>query len=302
MGTLEEIVYGIAMQASSASPRSKAQAIYDWMGKNIEYDYERYRAIEAGEDDGHPNHPLTTLKRKKGVCGDQACLYVALARRMGLACWYARVTRDHYGKNVNHACAIVALPEGYLQVDPAYRIFDARHQQYYFEELPELNDFAKSETQYQQSYVSQSNSSSYSQSSYTPQRFTGTFELLDRWTWKPFLFGIMTAVLAGLGIYGVYTESPVFGNLRGRVEHRATASGSTFHTKHGEACFIVDPTAQQSWNEAIFYKEAVNSTLSDQKLLDEYLAADKDGNNWLSAQEVWDARTAARDAYLRSRR
>lgn len=61
----------------------KMRAIYDWVVKNINYDYQKYEKHLDGQYD-NAYGALNTLKTKKGVCYDYAALTAALGRATGV--------------------------------------------------------------------------------------------------------------------------------------------------------------------------------------------------------------------------
>lgn len=61
----------------------KMRAIYDWIVKNIDYDYEKYAKHRSGDYD-NTYGALNTLRTKKGVCYDYAALAAALGRAAGV--------------------------------------------------------------------------------------------------------------------------------------------------------------------------------------------------------------------------
>jgi tetratricopeptide (TPR) repeat protein len=74
------------------------------------------------------------------TCQDYALLYTALAREVGLRCFYVSVENDYTAKPVFHACAAVVLNEKVLLVDPVYRWFGVTHKRYHLE--PDLHVIA----------------------------------------------------------------------------------------------------------------------------------------------------------------
>ncbi|MDO8480409.1 MAG: transglutaminase domain-containing protein [Nanoarchaeota archaeon] len=114
-----------------ATRESKARRIFDWMQQNIDYD----EAFQQDKSFREYATSLETLRRGKGVCGEQAFLYIAMARSVGLESGYVRVTRDYEDEKVHHGCASVNIERGSILVDPAYHQFDINHYEYTF-----LND------------------------------------------------------------------------------------------------------------------------------------------------------------------
>lgn len=67
----------------AVSDREKAKSIYNWLTKNIRYDYKKYlRQINKNFDNKYG--ALNTLETKKGVCYDYSTLFAALGRASGL--------------------------------------------------------------------------------------------------------------------------------------------------------------------------------------------------------------------------
>ncbi|MGB9976894.1 transglutaminase domain-containing protein [Thermovenabulum sp.] len=61
----------------------KMRAIYEWVVKNIEYDFEKYSEHQRGNYN-NVYGALNTLKTRKGVCYDFAALTAALGRAAGV--------------------------------------------------------------------------------------------------------------------------------------------------------------------------------------------------------------------------
>lgn len=67
----------------ASTDREKAKKIYYWVGSNIEYDVNK--AIVALKDNSRiESGAITAWKERKGICFDYACLYVAMAKDVGL--------------------------------------------------------------------------------------------------------------------------------------------------------------------------------------------------------------------------
>ena len=110
---MEDILY----HRFYTSEEKLAQEIFDWMGKNIEYDESAGASTAAN-----------TFENRKGKCAGQARLFIALAREVGITARYALVDVDYKGNPVKHACAWVRLDGKEYLIDPAYEIFGADHQ------------------------------------------------------------------------------------------------------------------------------------------------------------------------------
>ena len=95
--------------------REKAEKLYHWMREHIAYDREKSEKILQGIN-GHYRNSLETFYDKKGVCGEQAFLYVNLARIAGLSAGFVKVDETFDGKDL-HACAAVHLDDTYVYVD-----------------------------------------------------------------------------------------------------------------------------------------------------------------------------------------
>jgi tetratricopeptide (TPR) repeat protein len=64
------------------------------------------------------------------LCEEYTYLYVALAREVGLQCFYSAVYQDCKGRKLLHACPAVFLGKQCLLADPAYYWFGVPHQKY----------------------------------------------------------------------------------------------------------------------------------------------------------------------------
>lgn len=68
---------------SSLSDIEKAKNIYAWVGSNIKYDFEKAKKALNNEDIG-VSGAIAAWETRNGICFDYACLYVAMAREVGL--------------------------------------------------------------------------------------------------------------------------------------------------------------------------------------------------------------------------
>lgn len=64
---------------SEVTVYGKAQRIYDWIVRNIDY--------ELGAPGELPKHAIWTLQDRRGDCDEQAYLYISLARAVGIPAW-----------------------------------------------------------------------------------------------------------------------------------------------------------------------------------------------------------------------
>ena len=100
----------------------KAQAIYDWTEKNIEYD--------TNKGSNCCKNSKETLVDRQGICSEMSFLYITMARCCNLRSAYVSVSHDCYNKKVNHGCAVVDVGSRDVLVDPAYHAFDIKHKNY----------------------------------------------------------------------------------------------------------------------------------------------------------------------------
>lgn len=124
--TVSQKAYQLALEITqkTTSAKEKAYAIFRWMQENISYDNQYSYTTE-----GYHNADQV-LKKRKGVCGELAYLYICLARAAGLAAKWVDVKIDNLGKRVDHACAAVIIDKKAVLVDPAYSTFDIKHQKF----------------------------------------------------------------------------------------------------------------------------------------------------------------------------
>ncbi|MBS3106970.1 transglutaminase domain-containing protein [Candidatus Woesearchaeota archaeon] len=117
-----ELIDIIRRETRHCSTReAKARRIFDWMQEHIDYRKRGFRPYATS---------LETFRRGGGVCGEQAFLYVSMARSTGLRSGYVSVSRDYKHKKVHHGCASVDIERGRILVDPAYHTFDIKHCKY----------------------------------------------------------------------------------------------------------------------------------------------------------------------------
>ncbi|WP_085829478.1 transglutaminase-like domain-containing protein [Clostridium massiliodielmoense] len=64
-------------------PKAKAKCIYNWIGKNIDYDYDKADKI-LDNNFTIKSGAINTYYTKKGICFDYSCLYSAMAKANGL--------------------------------------------------------------------------------------------------------------------------------------------------------------------------------------------------------------------------
>lgn len=61
----------------------KAYKLYQWISKNIEYDYEKAEKIVSNASDVSSGS-IVAFSQKKGICFDYSCLYISMCRAVGL--------------------------------------------------------------------------------------------------------------------------------------------------------------------------------------------------------------------------
>jgi hypothetical protein len=101
--------------------KDKAKLIYNWVGSNINYDYEKADRV-LGNDFDIKSGAIPTFQTKQGICFDYACLYVAMARANGLK--VRIITGEGFNgvSWVSHAWNEVYIPEEdkWYKVDPTF--------------------------------------------------------------------------------------------------------------------------------------------------------------------------------------
>ncbi len=113
---MREVVEDILYRRFYTSEEQLARRIFDWVVENIKY-----------EDNFGVASARKVFENRRGKCGGQTRLFIALARDLGLDARYVLVDRDQDGRPVKHACAWIRLDGQTFLVDPASGIFDARH-------------------------------------------------------------------------------------------------------------------------------------------------------------------------------
>lgn len=63
--------------------REKAKSIYNWIGRNIKYDYNKAYVV-MNKNDVKNSGAISAFNEGEGICFDYACLYVAMCRAVGL--------------------------------------------------------------------------------------------------------------------------------------------------------------------------------------------------------------------------
>jgi hypothetical protein len=264
--SLDEVVEEISRRVKPAAPAADvAKATFAWMMDNIKYDHDRKQAINQGRDFTYVRRPEDVLILGKGVCGDQAALYAAICTRLGLDARFAHVTEDQDGNLCNHACALVRINDRWVQVDPAYQAFGAQHRKYYIKETTE------------QAVAS---------------AVIGT-AAQSPWLQK----AILAISAAGLLLAGSIAYQ--YGLPKQKANVVDTGNGLRFFTKHGSLHYRIAPDARERWEEAVFFCETLEGTLSEKELLGMLLETDRNSDNAISPDEASSAGARYRAAYLR---
>ena len=103
--------------------RSKAKRIYTWIGTNIQYDSEK-ASKALNEEELNGSGSIVAWCNGKGICFDYACLYVSMARAVGLK--VRLVTGEAFDGNSHgpHAWNQVYLTdeEKWINVDTTFYI------------------------------------------------------------------------------------------------------------------------------------------------------------------------------------
>lgn len=66
-----------------STEKEKAKALYNWIGRNINYDYDKANLIMRG-DYSTSSGAIPTYESRQGICFDYSALYVAMARSANL--------------------------------------------------------------------------------------------------------------------------------------------------------------------------------------------------------------------------
>lgn len=107
--------------SGSSNDMDKAKNIYSWIGSNIRYDFEKAEKALSNEDI-NDSGAIGAWQTRSGICFDYACLYVAMAREVGLK--VRLITGDAYdGRQFGpHAWNEVYISEEdrWINVDPTF--------------------------------------------------------------------------------------------------------------------------------------------------------------------------------------
>jgi len=104
----------------------RARAIFIWVTENIDYDVDKMFAIENGarynSDQEKSDDAKNTLRIKKGVCWDYACLFSDIANKAGLNSFVILgYTSNHYfGDYIGHAWCAAEIDSKWYLFDPTW--------------------------------------------------------------------------------------------------------------------------------------------------------------------------------------
>lgn len=108
---MEFIEYGLKLTEGLITNEEKSRAIYDWIVRNVEYDFSLIGKLEVG----YVPDPQRTFETKKGICSDFASLFASMNRSQGIPC---KISFGYYVKSeYYHAWNEVDVDISYVIVD-----------------------------------------------------------------------------------------------------------------------------------------------------------------------------------------
>ena len=120
---MEVIQFGLELTENAETQEEKAHAIYDWIVRNISYDFSVVGNLEVG----YVPNPQITFDTRKGICSDFAVLFASMCRSQGIPC---KVVLGYYIKTeYYHAWNEVLVNGEYVIVDTSG---DSQTKQYNF--------------------------------------------------------------------------------------------------------------------------------------------------------------------------
>ncbi|MGN0145221.1 MAG: transglutaminase domain-containing protein [Clostridium sp.] len=104
--------------------REKAEILYEWIGSNIKYDDKKAEIVLSGaeREDMPESGARSAFDTRTGICFDKACLYVAMARAIGLKVRLISGEAFDGEKYVGHAWNQVYLKDenNWINVDTTF--------------------------------------------------------------------------------------------------------------------------------------------------------------------------------------
>ena len=115
----------IQLTKNAKSDRQKAKILYNWIGSNIKYDDNKAEKVLNGKDvsDMPESGAICAFENKSGICFDKACLYVAMARAVGLKVrLIGGEILDENGQYVGHAWnqAYIKEEKKWINIDSTF--------------------------------------------------------------------------------------------------------------------------------------------------------------------------------------
>ncbi|MDD2958997.1 MAG: transglutaminase-like domain-containing protein [Lachnospiraceae bacterium] len=98
------VARGEELTQGMTDPLEEVQAVYDWVTKNVEYDYDK--AVNVNQ--GYLPDVDETLETKKGICFDYAALMITMLRSQGIP---SKLNIGYLTEDVYHAWISVWLDE-----------------------------------------------------------------------------------------------------------------------------------------------------------------------------------------------
>lgn len=76
----------VELTENATSDRERAKILYTWIGSNIKYDDDKAEKVLYGSDTREmpDGGAICAFENRSGICFDKACLYVTMARAIGL--------------------------------------------------------------------------------------------------------------------------------------------------------------------------------------------------------------------------
>ncbi len=128
-----------AVTEGISDPREKAEAIFEWIAKNIRYEVKMYDDFKTGERDKvrgkrikrsemeeHNADKVTrTLKKRNGICEDYALVYKAIAEEANLEVrilkgWIRNDPSKLRSTGMKHKWCSVKIGDEWLHLDPTW--------------------------------------------------------------------------------------------------------------------------------------------------------------------------------------